>query len=250
VARAKRHFLPGYIWHITHRCHKREFLFKFAKDRDRYLKLLYEARKQFGLSVLNYMVTCNHIHLLVGDGGDERIIPRSMHLVAGRVAQEYNRRKKRKGAFWEDRYHATVIGEEEHLLKCMVYIDLNMVRAGVVNHPSEWAHSGYREIQDPRQRYRVIDQDGLRQGFGKGSFETLKVDLRKSVDERLRAEKVMREELWTKSIAVGSRGFVEGIKKELTARAKGRRVRQERGRFHLREPQVPYRVVSGAEKGR
>ena len=33
MARAKRHFIPGYIWHITHRCHKREFLLKFSKDR-------------------------------------------------------------------------------------------------------------------------------------------------------------------------------------------------------------------------
>ena len=33
MARAKRHYIPGYIWHITHRCHKREFLLKFSKDR-------------------------------------------------------------------------------------------------------------------------------------------------------------------------------------------------------------------------
>jgi len=35
MARAYRHFIPGYIWHITHRCHKRDFLLKFAKDRNR-----------------------------------------------------------------------------------------------------------------------------------------------------------------------------------------------------------------------
>jgi len=37
MARAKRHFLPGHVWHITHRCHKKEFLLKFAKDRRRWL---------------------------------------------------------------------------------------------------------------------------------------------------------------------------------------------------------------------
>lgn len=46
-----------------------------------------------------------------------------------RTAQEYNRHKGRQGAFWEDRYHAT----DEHLHRCLAYIDLNMVRAGVVN---------------------------------------------------------------------------------------------------------------------
>ena len=67
--------------------------------------------------------------------------------LASRVRQGYNQRKKRKGAFWEDRYHATAVSFDDHLSKCMVYIDMNMVRAGVVNHPSEWFFSGYNEIQ-------------------------------------------------------------------------------------------------------
>jgi putative transposase len=65
MARAKRHYLPGYIWHITHRCHKREFLLKFSKDRHWYLQWLYHARRRYGLSILNYLVTSNHAHLLV-----------------------------------------------------------------------------------------------------------------------------------------------------------------------------------------
>jgi putative transposase len=81
------------------------------------------------------------------DEGGLETIPKSMQLIAGRTAQAYNQRKKRKGAFWEDRYHATAIEAEKHLLRCLVYIDLNMVRAGVVNHPSEWPFSGFHEIQ-------------------------------------------------------------------------------------------------------
>jgi len=57
LARTKRHFISGYIWHITHRCHKREFLLKFAKDRHRYLQWLYQARKKYGLKILNYFAT-------------------------------------------------------------------------------------------------------------------------------------------------------------------------------------------------
>jgi putative transposase len=84
--------------------------------------------------VLDYTVTSNYIHLLVKDTGPN-IIAQSMQLIAGRTAQEYNHRKRRQGAFWEDRYHATVIEIDEYLNRCLVYIDLNMVRAGVVNHP-------------------------------------------------------------------------------------------------------------------
>ena len=100
------------------------------------------AHKRFGLRVLNYNVTSNHIHLLVEDQGQGEIA-QSMQLVAGRVAQEYNRRKKRCGAYWEDRYHATAVDSEGYLARCLTYIDLNMVRAGVVAHPSDWRDSGY-----------------------------------------------------------------------------------------------------------
>jgi putative transposase len=67
-------------------------------------------------------------YLLLKDDRERRTIPHAIGLIAGRTAQEYNRRKKRKGAFWEDRYHATAIETGEHLLRCLVYIDLNMVR--------------------------------------------------------------------------------------------------------------------------
>jgi putative transposase len=76
------------------------------------------------------MVTSNHIHLLVVGNKDQEVIPRSIQLIAGRTGQEYNQRKGRKGAFWEDRYHATAVDSGIHLIQCLVYIDLNMVRAG------------------------------------------------------------------------------------------------------------------------
>ena len=80
MARANRHYIPGCVWHITHRCHKQEFLLKFEKDRKRWLYWLYQARKRYELSVLNYIVTSNHIHLLVVDTGRE-VISKSQQLI-------------------------------------------------------------------------------------------------------------------------------------------------------------------------
>ncbi len=160
MPRANRHHIPDQIWHITHRCHKREFLFRFAKDRKHWVQWLYEAKKRYNLCILNYMVTSNHIHLLVVDGVSD-VISSSIQLVAGRTAQAFNRRKKRKGAYWEDRYHATAIESGAHLLRCLVYMDMNMVRAGAVSHPSEWRYCGYQEIQSPPARYHLIDRNRL-----------------------------------------------------------------------------------------
>jgi len=79
MPRANRHYLPGQLWHITHRCHKKEFLLKFARDRRSYRRWLFEAKHRFGLCVFNFVVTSNHIHLLVKDGGEgaeSRVGPR------------------------------------------------------------------------------------------------------------------------------------------------------------------------------
>src|SRR6056297_3313662 len=164
MPRANRYFLPNHVWHITHRCHKKEFLLKFAKDRATWIRWLFEAKKRYGLQVLNYTVTSNHIHLLVHGHEDKDVIPKSLQLIAGRTAQEYNQRKKRKGAFWADRYHATAVDVDEHLVRCLAYKDLNMVRAKVVKlkHPKEWSHGGYPEIIKPQQRYRIVDRDLLK----------------------------------------------------------------------------------------
>ena len=96
MPRANRFYHPGYVWHITHRCHKKEFLLKFDKDKKRWIYWLFEAKKRYGLCVLNYMVTSNHIHLLAYEA-KTGTIPKSLQLIAGRVGQEYNIRKKRKG---------------------------------------------------------------------------------------------------------------------------------------------------------
>src|SRR6056297_3526567 len=87
-----------------------------------------------------------------------KAIPRLMQLVAGRVGQVYNKSRRRKGAFWENRYSATAVQTDEHLARCFLYIDLNMVRAKVVKHPRKWEHGGYHEIVRPKQRYRTIDR--------------------------------------------------------------------------------------------
>ena len=52
-------------YHITHRCQERRFLLKFALDRRNYLRRLRQMAETYPVSVLDYMVTCNHVHLLL-----------------------------------------------------------------------------------------------------------------------------------------------------------------------------------------
>lgn len=239
MPRAHRYFLPGYVWHITHRCHKKEFLLKFKRDRQRWRYWLFEARKRYGLCVLNYIVTSNHIHLLVRDRGDGEIA-KSLQLIAGRTAQEFNLRKKRKGAYWEDRYRATAVDTEVYLARCMTYIDMNMVRAGAVSHPEQWRVCGYREIQDPPVRYAVIDQTALVELMGFNNFVNLQEACRDRVEQCTRSGCERRDTVWSESLAVGRPEFIDEIQTRLGVRAIHRKSMENGGVTTLREASLVY----------
>ena len=223
-------------------------MLKFAKDHQSWIDWLFEARKRYGMVVLNYMATSNHIHLLIYDRDGGGVIPKSVQLTAGRTAQEYNQRKRRKGAYWEDRYHATAVQTDRHLIQCIVYMDLNMVRAGVVKHPSEWPHCGYGEIQRAPDRYRLIDRKALMELLGINEGEQLSLSHRSWVEEALKIKTGIREIRWSESIAVGSSLFVKQVKTDLGARGFGRRIISSAESHELRESQVPYDGHLDSEK--
>jgi putative transposase len=200
---------------------------------------LFEAKERYNIVILNYIVTSNHIHLLVKDNSPQRDISSFMQLLQSRTAQEYNRRKNRKGAFWEDRYHATAVETGDHLIQCMTYINLNMVRAGVVSDPIEWTESGYFEIQNPRKRKQVIDYSYLSKLLNVELSELLVIQKEK-IKEAVLMNKLEREGKWSEAIAVGSKDYVESIRKQLNVKAIGRRTRMNKEGYELAEAEIPY----------
>ena len=73
MPRRRRGWIDNACYHITHRCHERKFLFRFSKYRDIYIKQLFETIQRFSIDVLNYIVTSNHVHLLVTAENGENI---------------------------------------------------------------------------------------------------------------------------------------------------------------------------------
>jgi hypothetical protein len=129
---------------------------------------------------------------------------------------------------------------DEHLYRCLVYIDLNMVRAGVVNHPLKWLHGGYREIQEPPNRYAVIDLKGLAALCGFTDLRDLQTAHRQWVEQALETGRALRENRWSEAIAVGSLDFVERVKNDLGIKAMHREAVHADGIYALREPSEAY----------
>jgi len=121
-----------------------------------------------------------------------------------------------------------------------------MVRAGVVRHPSQWVHGGYREIQAPPKRYAIID---LREvsalcGAVSSQFHRAHCDW---VTDALQRELTGRDDRWSEAVAVGSLAFVEKVKEELGVRAMHRAATGVDGAFALREPGEAYTSVFAGE---
>jgi len=152
MPRANRHHLPGCIWHITHRCHQREFQLKFVRDREGWKHWLHDARKRYGLTILNYMVTSNHIHLLAVaqrnwirdrvEGGNRREPEWSESLAVGGEGFVPSV-QARLGA--RVRFRKVVASGDQHLLR-------------EPRQPYK-AHSG-AEIEPPSLRNTLFGEDG------------------------------------------------------------------------------------------
>ena len=94
----------------------------------------------------------NHLHLLASPE-HEASLPKTLQSVGRRYVQHFNYAYKRTGTLWEGRYRATLIDSERYLLTCMRYIELNPVRARIVDHPADYPWSSYTsnaiEARDP-----------------------------------------------------------------------------------------------------
>ena len=239
MPRANRYLQPGCLYHLTHRCHDRKFLFRFGTVRTEYRKRLRRALQQYDVSLLAYCITSNHTHLLA-ESPDETAISRMMQKLEGEFAEGYNLRKHRSGAFWSDRYHCTLVDSGTYAWNCMKYIDLNMVRARVVTHPSEWQWCGYEELVGVRQRYRLVDLKSVLRWQDGVSLEEFTQEYRRAIEDSIRRRDLERQGAWTESIAVGSEEFVGRISERVRNRIRLERKEISEGVWAVREGPVPY----------
>ncbi|PLX89521.1 MAG: hypothetical protein C0618_01050 [Desulfuromonas sp.] len=90
-----------------------------------------------------------------------------------------------------------------------------------MNHPGEWTHGGYHEIRGDKRRNRMIDFDALMDALEIGNMATLRTSHEEWIAEALSIKPTHREEVWSRSIAVGSEGSVEKVLELLGAKGRG-----------------------------
>jgi putative transposase len=143
LPRKPRFFLAGVPAHIVQRGHSREPVFFENEDYVAYLHWLEEAADRYDCDIHAYVLMTNHIHLLVTPH-DKQGISRMMQYIGRRYVPYINYTYGSSGSIWEGRYKASLIDDEQYLLTCMRYIELNPVRANMTNNPAQYRWGSYR----------------------------------------------------------------------------------------------------------
>lgn len=166
MPRRPRIHLPDLPIHLVQRGHNRDACFFADEDFLAYRDWLGEALKKTGCTLHAYVLMTNHVHLLLTPPSSQAVSQLVMSL-GRRYVQYINKTYKRTGTLWDSRYKSSLVHADEYLLLCQRYIELNPVRAGMVEDPAQYRWSSYRanglgqadELLTPHAVYLALDQD-------------------------------------------------------------------------------------------
>jgi putative transposase len=142
MARLPRPDLAGVPQHVVQRGNNRMPCFLDDADRQRYVQCLKEALTRYGCALHAYVLMSNHVHLLLTPA-EAGAIPRMMQTFARNYAGLFNGRHGRTGTLWEGRYKSCLVDSESYVLTCYRYIELNPVRAWMIDDPAAHPWSSY-----------------------------------------------------------------------------------------------------------
>jgi putative transposase len=142
VPRQRRYRLPGYPQHVVQRGNDRQHTFFAPADYGRYRDFLSRAAVEHCCAIHAYVLMTNHVHLLATPGL-ACSLPKMMQSIGRIYVQYFNATHRRTGTLWEGRYRAAIVDDENYLLTCMRYIELNPVRAQIVASPSHFPWSSF-----------------------------------------------------------------------------------------------------------
>jgi len=143
MPRPPRYDLPGVPQHVIQRGHNRQPIFFHEDDYRFYLECLQATTALHATAVHAYVLMTNHVHVLMTPH-QPNSIAKVMQALGRRYVPYINKTYQRTGTLWEGRYRASLVDADQYLLACYRYIELNPVRAGMVQHPAAYLWSSYR----------------------------------------------------------------------------------------------------------
>ena len=180
MPRKPRFYLPGAPVHAVQRGHNKAAVFLDDFDYLEYLRCLKQASDTYGCKVHAYVLMTNHIHLLMTPE-DGMSVSKLFQWLGGHYVRYANETYGRSGSLWEGRYKATIVQSQNYFLTCQRYLEMNPVRAGMVDHPAKYRWSSYsanalgvsNSILSEHEEYLLLGRTPEeRQSAYRGLFDT------------------------------------------------------------------------------
>lgn len=169
MARAPRSIDPEGVYHVICRGNNKARIFHRSEDYEKYLSILQGAKRSYGFLLYHYVLMPNHVHLLLKP--TTHAFSACMHQVQMKFAKDYCQTHHFVGHVWQGRFKSLLIENDAYVMACGNYIEMNPVRAGLVDLPDKWQWSSYRwyafgeanELIDADPLFKVFEaQDRVR----------------------------------------------------------------------------------------
>lgn len=164
MPRPPRLLLPQTFYHVMTRGNNRHEIFKSSTDYQYYFKLIDRYKTKHPFDLYHYCLMPNHVHLLVktNKASDFSNFMKKLNLA---YFHHYRQNYDWIGHFWQDRFKSQPVGKDEYFIQCGKYIELNPVRAGIVEKSEDYIYSSYRYYALGEKNY-LITEDLFYQDLG------------------------------------------------------------------------------------
>ena len=174
-----RVIFPGVAVHVIQRGHNRAACFRHDADYLVYLSHLRQLSSKHECEVHAYCLMTNHVHLLLTPPSVDSCSA-LMRDLGQRYVQYFNARHVRTGTLWEGRFRSCLVESARYVLACYRYIELNPVRAAMVNHPGGYlwssfaVNSGARSdpFVTPHAEFAALAEERKRHAAYRALFDT------------------------------------------------------------------------------
>lgn len=160
IARKRRIWYPGAIYHVVARGNRKEDIFRQIEDYRVYMKFLKKVKEKHPFKLYSYCLMRNHIHLQIATIESE--IWKIMKGIHWMYSMYFNGKYDLSGHLFQGRYYSELIDTESYLLQTSKYIHLNPVKAGIVEKPIQYPWSSYGVFMGVKKNELVDEESILR----------------------------------------------------------------------------------------
>ena len=142
MPRAPRLTIKNGCYHIITRGNQKQTVFLDEQDYNEYIHLLKKYKREIKFKIYGYCLMPNHVHLVC-----EVKEPKELSLLMKKLNLSYsiyfNKKYRKIGHLWQDRFLSRLIYKDLYLLQCINYIEANPVRAQLTTEITKYLWSSY-----------------------------------------------------------------------------------------------------------